>query len=81
MKKLKVLVVGWSCKEDVKLGGLKNISTWKIFFNSKGKLKYSWDNKHRNGIKVLARITKFYVPKGTRAQQEGFVESCVIEGD
>ncbi len=53
--------------EDVKLGGLKNISMWKIFFNSKGKLKYSWDNKHRNGIKVLVKITKFYVPKGTRA--------------
>ncbi len=39
---------------------------WKIFLNSKGKLKYSWDNKHKNGIKVLARITEFYVPKGTK---------------
>jgi hypothetical protein len=33
------------------------------FFNPKCKMKYSWDNKLRDGIKVLTKPDRFYSPK------------------
>jgi hypothetical protein len=34
-------------------------------FDSKGRLRCSWDNRCRYGIRVLARLNRLYALKGT----------------
>jgi len=41
---------------------------FEIFFNSKGRLRYSRDNRCKDKIRVLARLDKLYAPKGMGAQ-------------
>lgn len=36
---------------------------WKISLIQNAKLKYSWHNTHRDGIKVLTKHDRFYSPK------------------
>jgi hypothetical protein len=34
------------------------------FFDSKSRLRYSWDNRRRNEIRVLTRLDRFNAPNG-----------------
>jgi hypothetical protein len=46
---------------------LKEHFEFEDFFDSKGRLRYSWDTRRRDKIKVLARLDKLYAPKGMGA--------------
>jgi hypothetical protein len=51
------------------------------FFDSKGRLRYSWENKHRDGIKVWARLDRLYAFKSMGAWRDGSIVSYEIKRD
>jgi hypothetical protein len=51
------------------------------FFDSKGKLRYSWDNRHRDKIRVLARLNRLYAHKVMGTWRDGSIVSYEIKGD
>jgi len=44
-------------------------------------LKYSWYNRHKDGIRVLARLNRFYAPISMGTPQDGSIVSFEIKGD
>jgi hypothetical protein len=47
---------------------LKEHFEFEDFFESKGRLRYAWDNRHKDKIRFLARLDRLYAPKGMGAQ-------------
>jgi hypothetical protein len=50
-------------------------------FDLRRRLHYFWDNIKLVGIRVLARLYSFYIPKNSDRQHKAFIEQYLIMGD
>ena len=50
-------------------------------FNHTGRLKYTWDNKRRDGSRILGRLDRHYVSSSSGSYLHLSSWNCIIKGD